>query len=296
MTMPRRAAGRSDKRSTPKPTTWRAPVDFPPAPEPLTPPHGFEARAADLGIRFEPGELERLGRYLALLLASNKVVNLTAIRDPAEAWERHILGSLSILPVASEAKPADEDRPLRIIDVGTGGGLPGIPLAIALPSAHVTLLESTAKKCRFLQHAMRELELTHVAVVNDRAETAGQRRGARRDEAGASSREGALRDAFDLVVARAVGRLPTLLELTVPFAREGGLCALVKGDQAEAELAEAKQTLHLLHASHAGTIETPTGRIVVVEKRRPTPKAYPRASGEPKKHPLGVSVRNQGAP
>jgi 16S rRNA (guanine527-N7)-methyltransferase len=90
------------------------------------------------------------------------------------------------------------------------------------------------------------------------------------------------------VVSRAVGRLATLLELTVPLAKVGGLIVLTKGQKADEELAEAKQTLHMLHAAHAGTVDTPTGRLVVIEKLRDTPKMYPRGDGEPKRSPLGV--------
>ena len=89
------------------------------------------------------------------------------------------------------------------------------------------------------------------------------------------------------MVARAVGRLRVLAELTVPLAKVGGVVALVKGQKADEELAEAKAALHMLHATHAGTVETPTGRIVVLEKRRATPTKYPRPSAEIKRHPLG---------
>ncbi len=232
-----------------------------------------------------PGEVERLGRFLALLLETNKTMNLTAIRDPRDAWQRHVLDSLSLMPVIEEASP---DTPARVIDVGTGGGLPGVPLAVCNPDSPFTLLDSTAKKCAFLEHVARELDLPNVRVVCARAEQAGHDRGKKIDRGGESFREGAMRDSFDLVTARAVGRLATLLELTVPFARVGGLCALIKGRKADEELAEAKQAMHLLHAVHVGSLDTPTGRVVVFEKLRPTPKTYPRPAGEPKRKPLGV--------
>ncbi|MEL6330568.1 MAG: 16S rRNA (guanine(527)-N(7))-methyltransferase RsmG [Planctomycetota bacterium] len=255
---------------------------------PLDPSAEFEQRLAELGIELESGELETLGRYLALLMVTNRVINLTAIDDAAEAWTRHVLDSLTLLPVLAEAEPeAGRDR-LRVLDVGSGGGLPGLVLAIAMPDADFTLLDATAKKCRFLQHAASELALTNVDVACARAEAAGHERGERVDRGGVARREGAMRGAFDVVTARAVGRLATLAELTVPFARVGGLCVLVKGAKAEEELEEARAGLHLLHASHAGTVETPTGRIVVLEKRRATPRDYPRADGQPKRSPLGI--------
>jgi len=220
-------------------------------------------------------------------------MNLTAVTDAGEAWDRHVLDSLTLLPVLAEAEvdPAREgpgrDR-LRVLDVGSGGGLPGLVLACVMPGADFVLLDATEKKCRFLRHAARELGLGNVGVVHGRAEAAGHERGTRVDSGGVSRRDGAMRESFDVVTARAVGGLATLAELVVPFARVGGLCALIKGQKAEEELAAAKAGLHLLHASHAGTVETPTGRIVVLEKRRRTPRVYPRANGEPKRKPLGV--------
>ena len=252
---------------------------------PLTPPAGWTDRAAELGIAFEPGDTERLGHFLALLLDENTRMNLTAIRGPEEAWDRHVLDALTLLPVLAEVISAEEDQPARIIDVGSGGGVPGLPLAIALPSHHFTLLDATAKKTAFLRRAADELGLTNVDVVTGRAETLGQDRGQRT----ATGRTGGHRDRYDAVIARAVGRLPMLAELTVPLARVGGLIALVKGQQAEEELTEAKPALHLLHTAHAATLDTPTGRIVVLEKLRDTPKAYPRRDGEPKRSPLGVT-------
>ncbi len=190
---------------------------------------------------------------------------------------------MTLLPVLAESTPGVEGEPIRLIDVGAGAGLPGIPLAIVRPDVRVTLLDSTAKKCEFMRACARELNLANVQVVCARAEDAGQDRGARTG----TGRVGAHRDAYDLVTARAVGRLATLAELSVPLARVGGLIALIKGEKADEELGEAKGALHLLHAAHAGTVQTPTGRVVVLEKLRTTPKLYPRRPGEPKRSPLG---------
>ena len=223
-----------------------------------------------------------MGRFLALLLKTNETMNLTAVRDPAEAWSRHLFDSLTLMPVLAEVGSGEDESGVRVLDVGSGGGLPGIPLAICMPDVTFTLLDSTAKKCAFMEHAVGELGLENVTVVHDRAEKAGAWGG--KKNAGSIG----LRGGFDVVTARAVGRLATLLELVVPFARVGGLCVLTKGEKAEEELLEAKRAMHLLNAAHAGTVETPTGRVVVVEKLRNTPKAYPRGIGEPKRKPLGV--------
>ena len=238
----------------------------PPTPEFL---NAIEA----LGIIFEPDDLERIEGYLRLLYEANQVMNLTGVRDPADAWMRHIFDSLTLLPWISGL--AAEGRDLRILDVGSGGGCPGIPLACILPQAHITLLETTGKKADFLSRAALELGLAEVTVLQERAEVAGQ--------------EEDYRGVFDVVISRAVGRLPVLLEFTVPFATEGGIVLAIKGEQAEQEINEARQAFHMLHSAVVETRKTPTGTVIVIEKQRKTPGKYPRPSGEPKRNPLGSS-------
>lgn len=237
--------------------------------EPMAAPPEFLASAAELGIAFEPGEVEKLGRFLALLLHANARMNLTAIKEPGEAWTRHILDSLTLMAPLAEL-PAGA----TVIDIGTGGGVPGVPLAIVRPDLRFTMLDSTAKKTAFVRAAMGVLGVEHGKVVTARAEEAG--------------RFPQYRDSFDAAIARAVGPMATIAELATPFVKPGGVALLIKGEKAGEELASAKAALHLLLSAHAGTIETPTGRIVVLEKMRPTPKAYPRGNGEPKRRPLGA--------
>jgi 16S rRNA (guanine527-N7)-methyltransferase len=244
---------------------------FAPDLAPLAPTQAFLDAARELGVTFEPGEVEQLGKYLAILLDANTRMNLTAITSPDDAWLKHILDSLTLLPVL-----ADLPESPRIVDIGSGGGAPALPLAIAMPTARFTLVESTTKKADFLRAAASALGLANVEVVNNRAESIG-------------AHPSLLRAQFDAVTARAVGRLAILAELAVPLAKVGGIIALIKGQKADEELEEAKQALHMLHASHAGTIDTPTGRIVVLEKRRTTPIDYPRKPGEPERAPLGVA-------
>lgn len=254
-----------------------SPRPLPPPPDaPLAPTEEFLAAAAALGIEFEPGDCERLGWFLAMLLRANEAFNLTAITDPSQAWVRHVLDSLTLMPVL-----ADLPEGSRIIDVGSGGGLPGVPLAIVMPHLRFTLLEATGKKAGFLRDVGARLGLANVEVVAERAERAAAARP--RGQAA----PGGHREAYDAVVARAVGRLAVVAELTVPFCRVGGRVLLIKGEKAEEELAEATEALSLLRAEVAGVLPTPTGRIVVLEKSSPTPRAYPRADGEPKKAPLG---------
>lgn len=252
-------------------------------PDPLKPTPDFLAAADAAGIVFDTGDLDALGRYLALLLDTNKQFNLTAIDDPAEAWTKHILDSLTLLPLVTDLPDG-----AAVIDVGSGGGLPGIPLAIVLPRLRVTLLEATGKKAGFLRRAISELGLANTEVIQDRAERVGQARGERTTEQGRIGHRAGHREAYDAVVARAVGRLATIAELCAPLAKVGGRIVLIKGQKADEELAEAAKALSLLRVEHAGTIGTPTGRIVVLDKPHPTPRAYPRADGEPGRAPLGV--------
>ncbi|MFK7961593.1 MAG: 16S rRNA (guanine(527)-N(7))-methyltransferase RsmG [Phycisphaerales bacterium] len=232
----------------------------PPTPEML------EA-ASDAGIAFEDGDVERLERYLDLLFETNRRFNLTRIEDPAQAWMRHIFDSLTLLPWIMESGAK------RLLDVGSGGGLPGIPLAIVLPDVRVTLVETTGKKADFLDQTATALELTNVQVENGRAETMAHDRDLHREQ-------------YDIVTARAVGRLPTLLEWTVPFVRVGGLVLAIKGEQAEDEVFESKRALHELGAVVVDQVRTPTGTIVVIEKTIKTSRHYPRAVGEAKRKPL----------
>lgn len=241
--------------------------------EALQPPSTFAPAAAELGIEFEPGDVEQLGRYLAILLETNKQFNLTAIKEPDEAWSRHILDSLTLIALLAELP-----KGARVIDVGSGGGLPGLPLAIVMPHLKFTLLEATGKKAEFLRTTIEALGLKNAAVLLGRAETVGQ--------------SGTHRERYDVAVARAVGPMAVIAELAVPLVSIGteeapGRVLLIKGQKAEEELAAAKQGLYELHVLHTGTVQTPTGRIVVLEKRRKTPAKYPRKDGEPKRAPLG---------
>jgi 16S rRNA (guanine527-N7)-methyltransferase len=231
-------------------------------------PAAVASALAAQGIALDPGDDETLRRYLELLLVANERFNLTAVRDPAEAWVRHIQDSLSLLPFLASSGAR------RVLDVGSGGGLPGVPLAIALPGVAFTLLETTGKKAAFLRDTAAALGLANVSVLQARAEEAGQDHHHHREQ-------------YDAVVSRAVGPLAVLLELTVPFAREGGHVLAIKGERAAAEVAEARQALHLLHAHAVDQVRTPTGTVVVVEKVRKTPRSYPRLPGEPKRRPLG---------
>lgn len=216
-------------------------------------PASYEAKRADLES------------YLEDLLEANNKFNLTSVRSKDEAWERHIVECAHLAPLLGAAK--------TVIDVGSGGGLPGIVLAICRPDIQMTLLEATEKKARFLESACDRLALGNVTVVSDRAETAAR----------AGSRH---REAYDLVTARAVAPLRVLLELTVPFARVGGTILAIKGARAEEELKEATSAQRLLKVKLKRNEPHPAGQLLIFEKTAKTEQGYPRRNGEPKRRPL----------
>jgi 16S rRNA (guanine527-N7)-methyltransferase len=164
---------------------------------------------ARLGLGLDPSRQERLLAYLALLARWNRVYNLTAVRDPAAMVPKHLLDSLAVLPHV---------RGPRLVDVGTGGGLPGIPLALARPELQVVLLDSNAKKVRFVTHALLELGLTNAEAVHARVEVY-------RPAAG-----------FDTVIARAYSSLSAYVEAAAPLCAAGGRLLAMKGAYPQEEL------------------------------------------------------------
>ncbi len=230
-------------------------------------PDAVLASLAARGVVLDAAQRTRIEAFVERLLEANTAFNLTAVRDADTAFVRHVEDSLTLLPhlTAAGAK--------RIADLGSGGGLPGIPIAIARPDLEITLIESTGKKARFLEQTVAALGATRVRVECGRAETIGAPSGGHRNR-------------YDAVVARAVARLPVLLELALPLVRIGGRVLAIKGAQAETEIEEAGAALRLLHARVVATERTPTGTVVVVQKLRSTPARFPRRPGEPRRSPL----------
>jgi 16S rRNA (guanine527-N7)-methyltransferase len=235
------------------------------------------AGAVALGLALSPEQEALFARFQAELLDWNQRMNLTAITEPEEICVRHFLDSLSA--AAAFPKALQEGQVgARLIDVGAGAGLPGIPLAIAFPRLTVVLLEATQKKCRFLDHVLQTLPLPNATVLCGRAEEIGQRVGDRA--------------AFDLAIARGVAPLATLVELCLPLLRIGGRLIAPKKLGIEHEVAVAQTAIRTLGGRLAMPVRVQVPgldearQLIIVEKVRPTPAAYPRRPGLPAKLPL----------
>ena len=233
----------------------------------------FDLACAQLAPRFGLNEdqCRQFARYYEMLVDWNTRMNLTAITAPQEALEKHFLDSLLLLEDV-RFQPGE-----TLIDVGTGAGFPGIPLAIACPDLAVTLLDSLKKRVGFLDAVIAELGLANARAFHDRAELFAKR--------------AEHRDAYDWVTARAVARLPLLAEYCLPFLRPGGTFIACKGPDGARELAEAANALATLEAAHQRTcVHTlPGGEtrdILLIAKTGPTPARFPRKPGAAEKNPL----------
>ena len=228
--------------------------------------HTLMAELPTLGLSLREDQIDRLCRFGALLLKQNQVMNLTAITEPTAVARLHFLDSLALLREEALAGKT-------LIDIGCGAGFPGVPLAIAEPTLRVTLLDSLQKRVNWLKTILPELGVDATCVD------------ARAEEYVAEHRE-----AYDVATSRAVARLNILSELCLPYVKVGGKFLALKGAMAQAEADEAKTAIEALGGRLSEIREYPVGeaihRIVVVEKVRPTPKAYPRKFAKIKQQPL----------
>lgn len=232
--------------------------------------------ARQLGIELSSGQLAQLDQLGATLREANQHVNLTRIVDPAEIETRHFLDSLTAaLPLIARLRTGAGPR---LIDVGSGGGMPGLPLKIAFPALRVTLLESVGKKAAFLRQVTEQLRLQDVEVLAERAETAG--------------RDPTHRDAYDWATARALGPLPVVIELCAPFLAPGGLLVAQRGGDLDADQEAAIPAFKALKLwtrvpvpIHLDGLHGRRG-LIVAEKYTITPQTYPRRPGVPRKRPI----------
>ena len=230
------------------------------------------ARADEAGIPLTAEQIGQFSVYNEMLLDWNTRMNLTALTAPEDVAVKHIIDSLT----AYDAALFDGARTL--IDVGTGAGLPGIPLAVYAPYLTVTLLDALNKRVRFLTEVTAAMGLQNVRCIHARAEEA--------------ARTAEHRAAYDIVVSRAVARLPVLLEYTLPFVRVGGTLLALKGRAYAEEQKEARRAAEVLGGDRitARPVHLPglddVRAILTVTKERQTPAAYPRGGGAPTRRPL----------
>lgn len=227
--------------------------------------------AKNMGVRLSLEVIPLFERYAALLLQENKNKNLTRITEPREIMIKHFLDSLALL-----AAGGCPQGPL--LDVGSGAGMPGIPLKIACPGLQLTMLDAQKKRAAFLMLAAERLALSATKVLHRRAEDA--------------ARLTAYREAFPVVVSRAVAPLNTLVELCLPFVAVGGFFVAYKGPEGENEAQKARPAMTELGCDAYDVLvyQLPEKKgertLLLLKKNRPTPEKYPRKAGLPAKRPL----------
>ena len=228
---------------------------------------GFER----IGIEVTDEMIGKLIAYRDEILEYNKSINLTAIRDPKNFLAVHYLDSAEAVTL-KEFKEAE-----TIIDVGTGGGFPGVPLAVLAPDKKFVLMDSLGKRIKVISGIAEKLGISNIEFVHSRAEDLG--------------RDKKHREKYDMAVSRAVASLPVLAEYCLPFVRIGGTFIAYKSVDAEKEANEARTAIHLLggktdrieDVAEAGPVDH---RLVVIKKVGGTPSKYPRRAGMPSKDPL----------
>ena len=222
------------------------------------------------GTSLSGGAAEALLSYHRMLTAKNKVMNLTRITDFEDAVEKHYMDALSILPYIG---PADGRK---LLDAGSGAGIPGIPLKIAAPALDVTLMDSVGKKVAFHNEVKEALGLEQFQSVHARFENAAH--------------DPAYREQYDIVTARAVAALPVLAEYCLPFVKVGGIFAAYKSADVEEELHASERALKILGGRVSQVVPLTIGSnsrtLIFIEKVKQSPKRYPRKAGTPSKNPL----------
>lgn len=232
----------------------------------------FKNGLQQLHIALSEKQMEQFLQYYELLVEKNKVMNLTAITEFDEVVEKHFLDSVSL------TKQLDLHQPLKVLDLGTGAGFPGIPLKIVFPELEITLMDSLNKRVLFLQDVISSLQLQNIEVVHGRAEEAAKNK--------------KYRESFDLCVSRAVANISTLSEYCLPFVKIGGSFISYKSSTIEDELEDGKKGIAILGGKVKDVYKftLPDSELqrsfVIIEKEKKTPKAYPRKAGTPSKEPL----------
>lgn len=232
----------------------------------------FLKQCAELHIDLSDKQLEQFQTYYEMLVEWNSFMNLTAITEYQDVYEKHFLDSMSLIHTF------DVSSNVSVIDVGTGAGFPGLVLKIAFPNLQVTLLDSLNKRIQFLDAVIEKLGLTGIETVHGRAED--------------FAKPDKLRESFDLCVSRAVANLSTLCEYDLPFVKVGGLFISYKSEKVKEELDNAKNAISLLGGEVMKQDDfTLPGtdmyrNLLTIKKVSITPKRFPRKAGTPSKQPL----------
>ena len=226
-----------------------------------------------LGVKYNDEKIDKLLSFYEMVVEKNKVMNLTGITDFDEFVYKHFLDSL----ILEKAFPSINDD-ISVIDVGTGAGFPGIPLAIMYENAHFTLLDSLNKRINFIDEVITALSLENVTAFSGRAEDYGK--------------DTSYREQFDLCVTRAVAEINLLSEYTLPFVKVGGKCIPYKSMQINDEIENGRNAIATLggNIDSVVKVEIPDTdyerNLLVIDKVETTPSKYPRKAGIPKKRPL----------
>ena len=230
----------------------------------------FQQGLENLNLELNEKQIEQFLKYYEMLIEKNKVMNLTAITEYDEVIEKHFLDSISLCQVY------DLSKPVKILDMGTGAGFPGVPLKIAFPEVEITLADSLNKRIKFLDEVVEELGLEKVTTVHARAEEL------------AKNKEH--RESYDLVVSRAVANLSTLGEYCIPFVKMGGNFISYKSGEVDEEVNAAGKAIKILGGEmkdvYKFDLSDQKRSFIIIEKIKTTPKTYPRKAGTPSKEPL----------
>jgi 16S rRNA (guanine527-N7)-methyltransferase len=232
----------------------------------------FTTHLGEKGISLSPKQLDQFELYFNELVEWNEKMNLTAITDKENVYLKHFYDSLSA------SFTFDFSQDLSIIDVGAGAGFPSLPLKICFPHLKISIVDSLNKRITFLQHLVDVLQLENVHLYHDRAETFAQ--------------DKEHRQAYDVAMARAVARLNVLTELCVPLVKVDGTFIAMKGAKGKEELEEAETAIHLLGGELKGAIpfylpkDEGERNIILIHKKKTSPKIYPRKAGLPNKQPI----------
>ena len=235
----------------------------------------FQAQLHELGIEITDEQLKKFYLYYRELVKWNTVINLTAITELPDVLEKHFLDSLSIVKVIPKEKL---NAGISLIDIGTGAGFPGIPLAIVFQKTKVVLMDSLNKRLNFLNRMIEELHLENARTVHARAEDLARQKN--------------YREKFDVVCSRAVASLNVLSEYCIPFAGTGGEFVAYKSENADEEIRKAGRAVKVLGGEFRTAEkfllpDTDYERVLIcITKKKPTPPAYPRKAGTPSKDPI----------